>query len=102
GFSWDPFHNGKTAVRGAFGMFDILPLEYEFLQVQGHTLPAESISAASLLQGAFPTAAPNLAINAGVPLSTLGVESKEENPHRNYMMIWNLNVQRQLDQSTSL
>ncbi len=31
GFSWDPFKNGKMAVRGGAGVFDVLPLPYQFI-----------------------------------------------------------------------
>jgi len=29
-FAWDPLRNGKATVRSGFGMFDVLPLPYEF------------------------------------------------------------------------
>jgi len=94
GFSWDPFRNGKTAVRGGFGMFDVLPMLYTTVTLNGRGAPFFEIANstdASLLQGQFPDGASSL-------LGTKGLEYAyvEPHPHRNYVMQYNLNVQRQL------
>jgi hypothetical protein len=93
GFAWDPFRNGKTAVRGGFGMFDVLPMLYTTVTLNGRGAPFFKIANSSnLLQGSFPDGA----------LSSLGVDTGleygyvESHPHRNYVMQWNLNVQHQL------
>src|SRR2546429_5713642 len=39
GFSWDPFRTGKTAVRGGFGFFDVLPLLYTTITLNGRGAP---------------------------------------------------------------
>jgi outer membrane receptor protein involved in Fe transport len=100
GLSWDPFHNGKTAVRAAFGMFDVLPLFFEFQQSLNSQFPfAQAVTAGNLTAGSFPTGAVAL---AGVKTSSLTSASIEFNPPRNYVMIWNLNIQQQLTSDTSL
>jgi hypothetical protein len=103
GFSWDPFHNGMTAVRGAFGMFDILPLNYEFANAEGESAPFEEvIHVGNLSPGSFPTGAGAAFFGKPIPASSLLTQSIEPNPKRNYLMIWNLNVERQLNPSTSV
>jgi len=99
GVSWDPFGTGKTAIRAAFGIFDALPLNYEFFVAQTQSAPfQETLSLTGLSQGSFPTGATSGPINP----TSLQSQSIQFDPPRNYVMIWNLNIQRQLTPSTTL
>jgi outer membrane receptor protein involved in Fe transport len=94
GFSWDPFRNGKTAVRGGFGMFDVLPMLYTTVTLNGRGAPFYQIANSSSLQpGSFPDACQYI---CGLTGNGLEYAYVEPHPHRNYVMQWNLNVQHQL------
>jgi len=102
GFAWDPLKNGKLAVRGGAGLFDVLPLPYQFILLTTQAAPYFQYT--SLKVGAavpsgcpagttltFPLVDPCL-ISANKLRSTY----VESNPHRNYVTQWNLNLQYQL------
>ena len=95
GLSWDPFGNGKTAVRAAFGIYDELPLPWVFTHASTGVLPYSlEKDAYNLPAGSFPTGAVGL---ANLPnLNTVGNRYLQQEPKRNYTMNWNLNIQREL------
>jgi hypothetical protein len=100
GFSFDPYGDGKTSIRGAFGFFDALPLNNVVQELEDGSAPFDTtITSSNLPQGSFPTKAADL---SSVNPASTQYTSIEFNPRRNYVMVWNLNVQRQLTPSTTL
>ena len=93
GFSWAPLHSVRTVARSAFGIYDVLPLTYEFGIAAYSCAPffERGTIASGLPAGSFPaTAFPLLTPNQ---LKYLHIDSY---PKRNYVMSWNFNVQSEL------
>ncbi len=108
GFAWDPFRNGKTSVRGGFGMFDVLPLPIELRGAVFAVFPffdSASVTNSStgplgaLSAGDFPTNGFN---RLTTDETSARVDFFQPNPPRNYVMQWSLSVQREVLPNTAL
>lgn len=95
GFAWDPMGDSRTVVHGSAGMFDVLPLPYVMDLLEPNAAPFSEVGfVQSGLNGKF--------YAGGFPLltpQTLGSAYVQQNPHRNYVMTWSLNVQRQVTEN---
>src|SRR6266700_1696106 len=98
GFAWSPFSDSKTVVHGGFGLFDVLPLPYVVQLLEVRPAPFNAIGglnsglAGTFFTGAFPLLTPN----------TLASSFIHQNPKRNYVATWHLNVQRELTPSLAV
>jgi len=102
GFAWDPLKTGKLAVRGGAGLFDVLPLPYQFILLTTQAAPFFQYTSLKV-GGTVPAGCP-----AGTTLTFPLVDTclispnklrstyVESHPNRNYVTQWNLNLQYQL------
>ena len=92
GFAWDPTGKGKTSVRGAFGIYDVLPLPYQFELLTLLSAPYTEAGSYTFPTGVhgFPTGGfPNLTA------STLRYGYLDQDPRRSYVQQWTLNLQHE-------
>ncbi len=99
GLSWDPFGSGKTEISAGFGMFDVLPLPYLIQTNELFSAPFYQLgSSTDLPAGSFPSAA--FAVVAASS-DTFRQAYFDPHPRRNYVMQWNLMIQRELAKDLS-
>lgn len=97
GLAWDPQNDGKTAVHAGFGIYDVLPLPYEFQNMETRAAPFYQLGSASKIPaGSFYAGGVSQ-----LKSNTLSVTWIDQKPKRDYVMQWNVNIQRELTKTLS-
>ena len=92
GVAWDPFGTRTTAIRGGFGVFDVLPFLYLYETPLNRSTPFFlQGNALNPPTGSFPSGAYSL-----LGVQNLRTAWVDPNPPRAYRTQWNVDVQRQL------
>jgi Carboxypeptidase regulatory-like domain/TonB dependent receptor/TonB-dependent Receptor Plug Domain len=104
GFAWDPFGDAQTAVRGGFGMFDVLIFPANLRHAVDGTVPFYASVNGTAPPGSFGAISSNP--NAAYPiLAALPTSQRaafvDQSSKRNYVMQWNLNIQRAIAPNTT-
>jgi hypothetical protein len=101
GFSYSPYKNGGTAVRGGFGIYDILPLPYIWTTYSATAAPYsldQVVPGAVVPQGGFPSA---IATVGSVFAPYRIGHYVDQHPKRDYSMNYNLNIEQQITKTLS-
>jgi hypothetical protein len=99
GVAFDALGNGRLNIRAGSGIFDVLPLPYEFELISSGVAPFfENATPSNLPAKSFPYGAVELALQ-GASLRYVYIQPK---PKRNYVAQWNLGVEWQPRPSASL
>src|SRR6267378_4351395 len=92
GFSWDPFKNGKTSIRGAYAILTDQPVTN---LVTGNSSNPPFATAVTLPITIPTTKLSNASCNA-IPGTTVSPSSVDPRFATAYVQSWNLNVQREV------